>query len=279
MRRSLRFLLAAGAAGGLAAAGVAGFVYSGFYNVAATEQHTAPVYFLIEKVMRQSILERTRGQTVPTLPAGALARGLRLYRDHCVRCHGAPGVAPEPFALSMTPAPAALVETARNWTAAEIHWAVRYGIKMTGMPAWEYRLGEQELWEVTAFVETLPTLSPREYQAMANAAGEGHAHALPPAPRAPDAGRGREALQQYACMTCHAIPGIVGGDRQVGPPFAGIAKRKYLAGMLTNTPENLVRWIRFPQQVDPLSAMPDLRVTENDARDMAAYLQTLDEQP
>lgn len=92
-----------------------------------------------------------------------------------------------------------------------------------------------------------------------------------------DAEAGRRALSQYLCATCHRIPGVTGANKHVGPPLDGIGSRKYLAGVLTNTPENMIRWLQGPQQVDPLSAMPDLGVREQDARDMAAYLSTLRE--
>jgi mono/diheme cytochrome c family protein len=78
-----------------------------------------------------------------------------------VQCHGAPGVAPEPFALGMTPAPAALVHTARTWTLAEIFWVVKEGIKMTGMPAWKYRMSEDDMWAVVAFLPAMARLTPR----------------------------------------------------------------------------------------------------------------------
>jgi cytochrome c1 len=71
------------------------------------------------------------------------------------------------------------------------------------------------------------------------------------------------------------IPGATGPRARVGPPLAGIASRKILAGVLPNTPENMVRWLRGPQSVDPPTAMPDLGVTERDARDITAYLATL----
>lgn len=86
---------------------------------------------------------------------------------------------------------------------------------------------------------------------------------------------GREALAQYACHVCHRIPGIIGAIGHVGPPLAGIAERKYLAGVLRNTPENMLHWIRHPQEVDPLTTMPDMGVSEDHARDIVAYLYTL----
>jgi cytochrome c len=90
-----------------------------------------------------------------------------------------------------------------------------------------------------------------------------------------DVERGRVALRQYACGTCHVIPGVTGADALAGPPLNGIATRRYVGGVLPNTPENLVQWIRDPQGASPMSAMPDLGVTEGDALDMIAYLYTL----
>jgi cytochrome c len=90
-----------------------------------------------------------------------------------------------------------------------------------------------------------------------------------------DAGRGREAIRRYGCTTCHSIPGVPGAVGTVGPPLDKMARRTYVAGRLENTPGNLQRFIRHPQEVDPPNAMPDVGVTEPDGRDIAAYLYTL----
>ena len=73
----------------------------------------------------------------------------------------------------------------------------------------------------------------------------------------------------------HKIPGVRGAEGMVGPPLTMFAHRAYIAGRLSNQPENLVRWIQNPQDVDPETAMPDLGVIPGVARDMAAYLYTL----
>lgn len=93
-----------------------------------------------------------------------------------------------------------------------------------------------------------------------------------PRPGLGDPQVGAEALRQYACIACHTIPGIVGPDPMAGPPLAGFAGRRYIAGVLPNTIDNFIRWVRAPQAVDPLTAMPDLGVTPDHARAMAAYL-------
>jgi cytochrome c len=90
-----------------------------------------------------------------------------------------------------------------------------------------------------------------------------------------DAARGRDLLRSYGCQTCHTIPGVDGANGLVGPPLAGIADRAYIAGVLPNAPDNMLRWIRDPRGVDSLTAMPNVGVTPSDARHIAAYLYSL----
>lgn len=90
-----------------------------------------------------------------------------------------------------------------------------------------------------------------------------------------DPDRGRQALKQYGCGACHFIPGVPGAVAYVGPPLDAWAERHYIAGTLLNTPDNLIHWLREPQAIEPDTAMPNLGVTEQDARDMSAYLYQL----
>ncbi len=90
-----------------------------------------------------------------------------------------------------------------------------------------------------------------------------------------DAHRGRAVIEGYGCGSCHTIPGITGADGLVGPPLLWWSRRTFIAGELPNTPENLVHWIRSPQSVETHTAMPTLGLSEQQARDVAAYLYTL----
>lgn len=94
----------------------------------------------------------------------------------------------------------------------------------------------------------------------------------PPAGVLGDPERGKLALSQYACQACHIIPGVTGSRSYVGRPLDDLAKRRFIAGSLPNDQANLVRWIRDPQSIDPQTAMPNMGVSERDARDMSAYL-------
>ena len=275
-------VLLAGLAGGAA------LVYMGFYDISAMRQHTKPVFHLLDYAMSRAVEVRAGATPPPDLGEAARVRGgLALYREHCLQCHGAPGVSPDAIAFGLTPAPANLLHAGRTWPADEIFWIVRNGVKMTGMPGWAYRLTDDEIWNVVAFVKAMPGFTTQLYADLAGGLPQEHA---PPSPvassqratgpasasRPGEAHAGLRATQRYLCATCHVIPGIVDANQHVGPPLAGVAGRAFIAGVLPNSPENMVRFLRDPQAIDPLSAMPALGLTEQDARDIAAFMATLD---
>lgn len=273
----------------LALAGAALVVGGGLYDVAATKQHWQPIYSLLERAMHQSVRLRARNIEPPPDMAlddpRLLVRGAACFRDKCVQCHGAPGVAQHDIGKGMQPLPGPLVDATQRWKPRELYWLTRHGIRMSGMPAWQFHMADEDIWAVVGFLQKLPALTPQQYaqaiKTTANATSAAPACTRPPsstaaAMRPPDRVRGATALTQYACSACHTIPGIAGSHPQVGPPLAGMARRTLIAGKLANTPENMVRWITRTHEVDPRTAMPSLGVAEEDARDMAAYLGTLD---
>lgn len=257
----------------LLAATAAAFVWSGLYDISATDQHLAPTYYTIRKTMERSVARRAADIEVPALGAPEqVKRGVAIFRDHCIQCHGAPGVPPEPFAMGLTPLPTPLPRSGLDRSPAYLYWVIRHGIKMTGMPAWQYRMSDVEIWALVAFLKALPFLSPEAY---ANLEGTAIPFVEDRADRAPDSGRGKRALEQYACVSCHEIPGMVGPEARLGPSLHGIGSRVMLGGVLPNTPENMARWIVAPPAYAPGTAMPALGVSERDARDIAAHLATL----
>jgi cytochrome c len=94
-----------------------------------------------------------------------------------------------------------------------------------------------------------------------------------------DAARGLSAIRRYGCGGCHVIPGLPEARGRVGPSLRGIAARPYLAGRMTNGAGNLMTWIRTPRAIDPGTLMPELGVSEEDARDIATYLYRLGPPP
>jgi cytochrome c2 len=89
-----------------------------------------------------------------------------------------------------------------------------------------------------------------------------------------DPHRGQVAIEGYGCGSCHTIPGVAGARGRVAPPLIGLGDREYIAGSVVNTPDRLVMWIQDPQILRPGTPMPDLGVDQQDARDIAAYLNT-----
>ncbi|MBV8069756.1 MAG: c-type cytochrome [Acidobacteriaceae bacterium] len=89
------------------------------------------------------------------------------------------------------------------------------------------------------------------------------------------AARGATAISRYGCGSCHIIPGVSGASGLAGPPLSGIGNRIYIAGVLQNTPDNMIRWIENPPAVDEHTVMPNLGVRHQDAIDIAGYLYTL----
>jgi mono/diheme cytochrome c family protein len=87
--------------------------------------------------------------------------------------------------------------------------------------------------------------------------------------------RGRLAMERHGCGSCHVIPGIPGAVALVGPSLERIASRTYIAGYLVNEPGAMIGWVRDPRHRRSPTAMPDLGLTEQEGRDIAAYLYTL----
>ncbi|MCW8195834.1 c-type cytochrome [Proteobacteria bacterium 005FR1] len=88
--------------------------------------------------------------------------------------------------------------------------------------------------------------------------------------------RGAAAIEEIGCGACHTIPGIDEAEGVVGPPLMFWSRRSYIAGEVPNSASNLIQWIMDPHQFEPGTAMPHLGVSEQQARDIAAYLYTLE---
>lgn len=91
-----------------------------------------------------------------------------------------------------------------------------------------------------------------------------------------DAGRGQRIIERVGCGACHVIPGVAWPRSRVGPSLEGFAERALIAGRFPNRPDTLARWVRDAPSLSPQTGMPAMPITEQEARDVAAYLYTLD---
>jgi mono/diheme cytochrome c family protein len=153
----------------------AGLLYFGAYNIAADAPHTRLVYSALEKLRERSIAVRARGIVPPPdLEAPRrISAGAGLYADMCQGCHLAPGAEKTEISQGLYP-PAPELAKARGLGAAEQYWIIKHGVKLSAMPAWGKTHSDPLIWDMVAFVRTLPRLSPGEYKRLVASAPADH---------------------------------------------------------------------------------------------------------
>jgi mono/diheme cytochrome c family protein len=151
-----------------AAAGAVLFIESGFYNIGADEHHTNLTLAIIEQLRERSIAVRDRSIAAPpAASAESIKAGAVRYAALCVGCHLAPGVTKSDIRPGLYPHPPSLAQ-GEVQNAQRAFWIVKHGIKMTAMPAWGKTLDDAAIWEVVAFVQAMPNLTPEAYQQLSN---------------------------------------------------------------------------------------------------------------
>nr|WP_260394645.1 c-type cytochrome [Sphingobium lignivorans] len=96
-------------------------------------------------------------------------------------------------------------------------------------------------------------------------------------PREADAqaiARGQDAAARLGCGACHTMPGIGWPQGRVGPDLHGYGDRALIAGRVPNRPEQLARFVRDAPSIAPGTAMPAIPMKDEEARDIAAWLQS-----
>jgi len=177
--------------------------WSGIYSVAASRGHWTVTEAVLAFGMRRSVVLRTRDIVAPDLAVSDLiGLGAAHFQEGCAYCHGAPGVPAGPIAHRMLPPPPDLTRVVEKWTAAELFWIVKHGIKYTGMPAWVAETRDDEVWAVVAFLARLPALDRPAYLRLAF--GDLPASALR-GTRFPMPSETADALE--TCIRCHGGEG------------------------------------------------------------------------
>ncbi len=151
-----------------------GLLWSGSYNVAADDAHTAPVLSMLTTMREQSIRRHAAEIKVPDLSAPEKIRqGAGNYAAMCTACHLAPGMAPTELSKGLYPVPPSFKSLRPN--PAHQFWVIKHGIKASGMPAWGRSMDDEYIWGMVAFLQRLPSLSEAEYVALVESS-EGHSH-------------------------------------------------------------------------------------------------------
>lgn len=150
------------------------FIYAGFFDVAADKPHSDAVYRLLQTIRLRSIATRA-SDAVPTDLADPkrIAAGAAQYAEMCSGCHLGPGVKRTEISRGLYPRAPELKRGSRL-TSAEEFWVLKHGIKMSGMPAWGVTHNDELLWDIVAFLQTLPNLTTDQYQAVVNSSPKTH---------------------------------------------------------------------------------------------------------
>ncbi|MGH8085574.1 MAG: c-type cytochrome [Lysobacter sp.] len=160
---------------GIAVMAIAGYIWSGLYNIAADEPHTDAVHSILTTARERSIAVRADDLKVPPNldDKARIVQGAGNYAAMCAGCHLAPGTSETEMSRGLYPAPPNLTEHMVG--AAEAFWVIKHGIKASGMPAWGESMADEYIWNMAGFLQVLPTLDAAEYRAMVDSSG-GHSH-------------------------------------------------------------------------------------------------------
>ncbi|RCS25671.1 cytochrome C [Phyllobacterium salinisoli] len=259
-----RLALATGIIAVFLAAGIAAFIWSGVYNVAATREHFAITTWLLETLRRQSV--ETYSYFVESPPPlddpDLISLGAAHYEGGCAPCHSRPGEPIDAIVSGMLPPPPPLADPVARQSSKEVFWTVKHGLKYTGMPAWSSQERGDEVWALTAFLRQFPRDVAGDYFRLSGV------DRLPPETgESPTHGGGTVALTQ--CIRCHDD-----ADRET---ISNLVPR--LAGQ---SPDYLLRTLaEYAAGTRPSGIMQPVAesLDQDEMRELAAYYARLGAKP
>ena len=142
------------------------YISSGSYDISQLTPHNKFTKTIIGITTHSSINKRMKEIVVPgnIADTAVIVRGFKAYNQMCVGCHSAPGLPDNKFVEGWYPKPPEIYKHVNEDDAREFFWIIKYGIKMTSMPAFKPTQDDAKLWDVTAFVtQKLGKMTPVEY--------------------------------------------------------------------------------------------------------------------
>jgi mono/diheme cytochrome c family protein len=150
----------------------------GLYDVSSDRPDNAAIAWLIQQVRERSIDVRSETVRIPALDnPDMIADGASDYDEMCTSCHLAPGMKENEMRPGLNPRPPVLALAPQDG-ASKAFWIIKHGIRMTGMPAWGVTHSDAEIWNIVAFLQVLPKLSPSDYRALVAKAAGHHEHEM-----------------------------------------------------------------------------------------------------
>lgn len=160
----------------LVAAGFAGaFIYMGVYNIGADEPHWKSVYMTLDQLRERAIAHHSR-DIVPPADLNSpkrISTGAGLYTEMCTGCHLGPGLEKTEMSQGLYPQAPELAR-GNDHTPAQQFWIIKHGIKLSAMPAWGKTHSDDLIWDMVAFINQLPKMTPEQYKAAIASAPADH---------------------------------------------------------------------------------------------------------
>lgn len=189
----------------LVVAGFGGiFIYMGVYNIGADAPHWKFVTMTLDQLRERAIIHHSRDIKPPAdlNSTKRISAGAGLYNEMCTGCHLGPGLEKSEMSQGLYPqAPELAGGTVRS--AAEQFWIIKHGIKLSAMPAWGKTHDDQLIWDMVAFLQQLPKLSPEQYKTAVASAPEDHDEMMKDMPGMPGMS-GRPAAHDESKPHIHA---------------------------------------------------------------------------
>ncbi|HEY8435285.1 MAG TPA: cytochrome c [Sphingomicrobium sp.] len=150
------------------------FVYTGVYNIAADAPHSGLVSGLLQELRERAIARGARDIPVPRDLGDPrrIAAGAGLYQEMCTGCHLGPGIEASELNQGLYPSAPDLART--DLPPAQQFWTIKHGVKLTAMPAWGKTHSDDLIWDMVAFIQKLPKMSPQQYKALVASAPQDH---------------------------------------------------------------------------------------------------------
>ena len=144
----------------------------------ASSTPTATEAAVARAVRNFAIPRRERKQKNPLQGSSeALTQGHEYFMTHCASCHGIDGGGKTQVGLNLYPRVPDLRSAAtQNLSDGEIHYIIKNGVQLTGMPAWSgaHSHSEHDSWGLVLFIRSLRPLSRQELTQQSNTASVAH---------------------------------------------------------------------------------------------------------
>lgn len=131
------------------------FVRGGGVSLATTAPPLPMERAVAEMSLEASIGKASAVKSPVPMNDENMLMGARIYKMSCELCHGLPGKPQNDFALAMFPQPPELMgkEKCTDDPVGAIYWKVTHGIRLSGMPAFDKILTDQQRWQVSMVLQ------------------------------------------------------------------------------------------------------------------------------